>query len=213
MPDRMTKIITAVQKKGGAGKTSTIVPLAYLAAQSGKRVALIDADPTPSAWQWVQAAGLAGERLACDRVTASELPGLLEDIRKSGAIDYVMVDTAPGDSHLIVQAMAEADLCLLPAHIGSGDLPQLVETWGLMRLPLKANPGLRHLIVINHGGTMPAVQRDTIAGIGEEIPDARIARTVIPYNRQYALAKGTRPDAAKWWHYVNLWNEIQEVLA
>lgn len=41
------KIISAVMKKGGAGKTSTIVPLASLAAQAGARVALIDMDSTP----------------------------------------------------------------------------------------------------------------------------------------------------------------------
>lgn len=208
-----TRVIAAVMKKGGAGKTSTIVPLAYLAARAGARVALIDMDPTPSAQQWVDAAGLSGERLACDRVGAEELGPLLADVRASNAMDYVFVDTPPGDRHVIVQAMSEADLALMPVHIGSGDLPQLVETYHLMRLPLRANPDLKHLIVVNHAGTMPAVTRDTIEGIREGIPEAQVARTTIPYSRQYALAKGSRPDPVKWWHYDELWKEIQAVLA
>lgn len=32
------KVITAVMKKGGAGKTSTIVPLSWIAHESGARV-------------------------------------------------------------------------------------------------------------------------------------------------------------------------------
>ncbi len=208
----MTTVIAAVMKKGGAGKTSTIVPLAYLAAQAGARVALIDMDTTPSAQQWVQAAGLTSDRFVCDRVTADELEGLLTEIRASDTIDFVFIDTPPGDKHAIVQAMSESDLVLMPVHIGSGDLPQLVETYHLMKLPLRANPNLKHLIIVNHAGTMPAVTRDTIEAIQDGLPEAQVAQTAIPYSRQYALAKGTKPNV-KWWHYDNLWREIQAVLA
>ncbi|MFC3832889.1 MULTISPECIES: ParA family protein [Deinococcus] len=207
-----TVVISAVMKKGGAGKTSTIVPLAYLAALTGARVALIDMDTTPSAEQWVNAAELAGETLACDRVTAEELEPLLAEIKASGLIDFVFIDTPPGDKHIIVQAMSESDLVLMPVHIGSGDLPQLLETYHLMKLPLRANPALQHLIVVNHGGTMPAVTRDTVEAIREGIPEARLARTVVPYSRLYALGKGSRPDG-KWWHFTQLWDEIREALA
>lgn len=199
-------------KKGGAGKTSTLVPLAYLAAQQGKKVALIDMDTTPSAEQWIKAAEMTGENFACDRVTAEELEPLLNEIRASGTIDYVFIDTPPGDKHVIVQAMSEADLLLMPVHIGSGDIPQLIETYHLMKLPLRANPALKHLIVVNHGGTMPAVTRDTVEAIQEGLPEANVAQTVIPYARLYALGKGSRPDS-KWWHFDALWSEIQEVLA
>jgi chromosome partitioning protein len=205
-------VISAVMKKGGAGKTSTIVPLASFAAQSGARVALIDMDSTPSAHQWFTAAGLGTETFACDRVTADELDPLLRDIRESGSFDFVFIDTPPGDKHGIVQAMSESDLVLMPLHIGSGDVPQLVETYHLMRLPLRANPQLQHLVVVNHAGTMPAVTRDTISAIREELPDAHVAATTIPYSKQYALAKGARPDRVKWWHYDKLWREIQDLL-
>ncbi|MFC4427188.1 ParA family protein [Deinococcus navajonensis] len=208
----MPTVISAVMKKGGAGKTSTIVPLAYLAAQAGARVALIDMDSTPSAQQWFQAAEMESETFVCDRVTADELDPLLRDIRESDAFDYVFIDTPPGDKHAIVQAMSESDLVLMPLHIGSGDVPQLVETYHLMRLPLKANPTLQHLVVVNHAGTMPAVTRDTIDAIREELPDARVATIAIPYSRQYALAKGTKPTA-KWWHYSSLLTEVKAALA
>ncbi|WP_368667981.1 ParA family protein [Deinococcus sp. GbtcB9] len=211
-PRKSPVVISAVMKKGGAGKTSTIVPLASFAAQTGARVALIDMDSTPSAHQWFTAAELGSETFACDRVTADELDPLLRDIRESNAFDFVFIDTPPGDKHGIVQAMSESDLVLMPLHIGSGDVPQLVETYHLMRLPLRANPDLQHLVVVNHAGTMPAVTRDTITAIQGELPDARIAATTIPYSKQYALAKGTRPDRVKWWHYDKLWKEIQILL-
>lgn len=205
-------VISAVMKKGGAGKTSTIVPLTAIAAQAGARVALIDMDTTPSAQQWVQAAGLASDTFACDRVTADELGQLLTDIRESDAFDFVFIDTPPGDKHGIVQAMSESDLLLMPVHIGSGDVPQLVETYHLMRLPLKANPALKHLVVVNHAGTMPKVTQDTIDAIREELPDVQVAATAIPYLKRYALAKGSKPDAS-WWHFEKLWQEVQGVMA
>ena len=164
---------------------------------------------------------MEGERFACERVAAEELGQMLDGIRKAGLFDYVFVDTPPGDKHAIVEAMTEADLALMPLHIGSGDVPQLVETWHLMRTPLKANPSLRHLIVLNHAGTMPAVTRETEAAIRGALPEARIARQRIDYLERYINAKGnvprfeSRPGHRKdgWWHYENLWTEVEEALA
>lgn len=56
-------IATVWNPKGGVGKTTTAVTLAHLAAESGLKVLLIDADPQGSATSWVPTAQPVSHRL------------------------------------------------------------------------------------------------------------------------------------------------------
>jgi chromosome partitioning protein len=49
MPDNATSIVLALWGKGGAGKTTTAIALAGLAAVEGRRTVVLDADPQRSA--------------------------------------------------------------------------------------------------------------------------------------------------------------------
>jgi len=202
------RVITITNLKGGSGKTSTAVPLACMAAKTGKTV-LLDLDPTGSAAQWHAAAGL-DDLFACQRITDEQLAPTLHQLNLQGDVQYVVLDTPPVAKEVTLQSMGEADLVLFPTHVGSGDLAQLVQTLGLLRLPLKANPALKYMVVLNHAGTMPAVTRET-RQIVEEY-GASVAVTEIPYRKTYIMAKGSRPTA-DWWHFEKLWHEVREALA
>ena len=202
------RVIAITNLKGGSGKTSTAVPLACMAARTGKTV-LLDLDPTGSAAQWHAAAGLE-DLFTCQRITDEQLAPTLQQLNAQGDIQYVVLDTPPVAKEVTLQSMGEADLVLFPTHVGSGDLAQLVQTLGLLRLPLKANPALKYMVVLNHAGTMPAVTRETRQVVEEY--GALVAATEIPYRKTYIMAKGSRPTA-DWWHFEQLWREVLGALA
>ncbi|ASW31381.1 dsDNA partitioning protein [Mycobacterium phage Lokk] len=89
------------------GKTTTAMYLATAAARQGVESAVIDADPQKSASEWAAAAadqgiGLPFEVRKCpDRLVLPDK-------------ELVLIDTPPGTSDLIEQAIAEADLIIIP---------------------------------------------------------------------------------------------------
>lgn len=208
------KVISVIGLKGGSGKTSTAVPLAYYASQLGP-TALLDLDPTPSASQWVNAADLLSERLACERLGIEHLSQSIRGIRDSGQVDWVVIDTPPVARDVVMSAAGEADLAVIPVHMGSGDLAQLAQTLHLMELPRRLNPELPILVVLNHTGTAPAITRQTREAIEADGEVQRLGVTVattdIPFRAMYSVAKGQKPGV-KWWHYENLWAEVKGML-
>ena len=50
----MTQVISAVQQKGAAGKTTLLAALASLMAADGARVAVIDTDPQGHLEAWAR---------------------------------------------------------------------------------------------------------------------------------------------------------------
>lgn len=198
------KVIAVVGLKGGSGKTSTTVPLAAEASRRGVTV-ILDMDSTPSSMQWLDAAGLTSEQLAGVQVEAQGLSQMVADLRESGEVAYVVIDTPPLREDVCVAASALADLVIIPMHIGSGDIAQVRQTVELLQL----RPGVPALVLLNHAGTMPAVTRLTREALDEF--GIRMADTEIPYRAIYIMAKGNRPNA-DWWHFEKLWRELEELL-
>ena len=200
-----TAVIVVANIKGGAGKTSAAVPLAYAAAQEGSAVVL-DLDPSPSAARWINGASLASVRLGVYTIGVKQLAGAIKEARSAG-VDLVVVDTPPVLRDVAMQAMSEADLVLIPCHVGTGDIDNLDDTVDLLGLPMRVNPNLKVLAVINHASTMPAVTRRTRAFL--EGYGLTVAETDIPFLTTYAEAKGSVPTGP---HFPALLREIQELI-
>jgi len=202
------KVISVIGLKGGSGKTSTAVPLAYEASQRGTTV-LLDLDPTLSATQWLEAADMTGERLMHAAPPLDGLTAAVRGLRATGEVEYLVLDTPPVSREACMLAAGQADLVVIPVHVGTGDLAQVVQTLDLLDMPRRANPKLEVRALLNHAGTMPAVTRETRAAL--EGAGLTVVTTEIPSLRVYVTAKGTAPDG-RWPHFAALWTEIEGLL-
>ena len=153
------KIITIATQKGGAGKTSSAAAIAQAAAFRGLRSILIDTDAQASAGLIYGAdtskAGiyelLTGKRASVQHTSAGDIitPGRTIELFKapndaagnrllyialqqiSGLYDVCCIDTAPGLSAMLIQAIAAADSVLIPAgadSLGLSGLTQITDT-------------------------------------------------------------------------------------
>jgi len=109
--------ISAINLKGGSGKTSTILNLAGILHESGRVPVLIDCDPQESATRWAIQGGLKFPFPVIPvKITknAKQFKEKLEKITKEHKADAILFDTPP---QLEEEAMITAllsDIVLIP---------------------------------------------------------------------------------------------------
>src|SRR5699024_827028 len=121
----MTTTIVFANSKGGVGKTTSAICLATALA-GNHEVVLWDADPQASATEWAEQAADMGEPLPFEVQVINR--ALLKRLTKDATADYVLIDTPPGDPHMIDAAVAIADLVILPSAPAVMDLTRMLQT-------------------------------------------------------------------------------------
>ena len=113
------RTVALLARKGGTGKTTLAVHLAVLAAESGRRVLLVDTDPQRSAGDWWRVRETDVPQLV--ECAAKRVPAVLEAAERDG-IDLVVVDTRPSVEADTADIARLADLVLIPTRPGILDL-------------------------------------------------------------------------------------------
>ena len=109
--------------KGGAGKTTTAVYLAGVAAGRGRTpVRLVDADRQGSTAEWFETRPIEG-------VDLFEAPSERTVIRAmDGSEGVVVVDTPPGEERIVRAALTRADVVVIPTRSGGVEPNRVVAT-------------------------------------------------------------------------------------
>ena len=144
------KIITIANQKGGVAKSTTAAAILSCLRRTGKNVLGVDADPQGSlsyllgadpngktlydvlngrpAFKWQETQ--QGDIFAGDKRLASVTVPVDFFRRKLGHLvrDYIVIDTGPGVSSLLLSALDAADLVIIPAKANAGSLRGIMDT-------------------------------------------------------------------------------------
>ena len=125
----MPSIFAIANPKGGSGKTTVAIILAGEFAKHGYSVAIVDADPQGSSYQWHAssvARGLSPEGI--DLIRAPDERALLQAIDRLDSYDVVVIDTPGYYGSALIQSALCADLVVLPCKVHTFDASQVVRT-------------------------------------------------------------------------------------
>jgi chromosome partitioning protein len=124
-------IVVSAAVKGGVGKTTTSVYLAAVAADGGRPVTLVDADPQASAAEWVEEA--TDDQLQGLTVVEAPTERLLTRALDKAARDgVVIVDTPPAHREMVAKAVGRADAVVIPTRVGGVETPIATEALDLV---------------------------------------------------------------------------------
>ena len=120
------QIISAIQRKGGACKSTMLQCIAARMGRDGAKALIIDTDPQASCVEW------AGEQ---DIENVDTLAHLDEDTvldvieRVRGEYDIILIDTAGYDSRMASYVIAASDLILIPSGGSKSNVMGAARTW------------------------------------------------------------------------------------
>ena len=124
------KIVSIINQKGGAGKTTLALHLAVALSAAGQNTAVVDLDPQATAANW---GDRREARMPVVRSAhASRLPNEIEQIEQAGG-EALIIDTAPHSDSAAVEAAYVSDLILIPCRPAYFDLEAMANTLRLLR--------------------------------------------------------------------------------
>ena len=179
------KIITVVNQKGGAGKTTTTMQVAGAITKRHYKVLVVDADPQATATRWAASAedatpfpaSVVGLSAANEKVHR-EVKKFIDDY------DFIIIDCPPAaDSPVSQSALLVADLALVPI------LPSPLDIWatiGIKQVIENAtnfNEELQARLVLNQTNPKTTLAKESVEVLSKfDIP---LSKTKIQQRQIY----------------------------
>lgn len=117
-PKHRLNVVCFAATKGGVGKSTLSAAVAVKASSLGLKVAMLDADPQVSLSRWWELRGMSDNPKLCDVDASREAIELLI----AEGWDYVVIDTPPALVNTIEDAIAAADVVIIPVRASALDL-------------------------------------------------------------------------------------------
>lgn len=168
-------ILTVGGEKGGVGKSTLAIHLAYMLAAAGKDPILIDADPQGSTSNFTAA---RDDRGAMPRLTSVQKlgKGLAHDVRAlSQRYSDVVVDTGGRDTVELRLAMLVSDRVLIPINCSAFNWWTLEKVDQLVGEAKLSNPELHTSVMLNRAPGNPQLRRRKIVTANERLASAEFA--------------------------------------
>ena len=128
------KVITALSRKGGSGKTMLMRSLASAAIANGKRTVIIDADPQKAMSRWRNRLDYKNDLLTVRELDEpSGLENMLDEA--DGKIDYVFIDTLGAGGMWADILVEQSDHLICPMMPTETDLEITKDTFNLKQPP------------------------------------------------------------------------------
>ena len=206
----MGKIITFANQKGGSGKTTLSANLAVLWANSGYKVAVIDADAQQSLTYWLSARKkyYLNEPLDIDSFpfNSRDLKNDLQHIKRK--YDFIIIDSPPSITFESVQIVKSADAIYVPVQPSPLDLMATIPFLKIVKDEKK-----NATVILNR--VMPRAKLTDAMIIRLKYAGAKIARSRISgkiiYAETFTVGRGVvdisiTSDSAK--EIISIGNEI-----
>jgi chromosome partitioning protein len=175
------KVITITNAKGGAGKTTTSMPLAAALAHRGLKVLVIDGDPTQGATEWAVSAD-DDNPFPCPVANLSGAGGTIHrEIRKFlDDYRYVIVDCPPtARSPVPRSAPLVSDLAIVPIIPSALDFRASRFIRELLEDVASQNEEIQSRLLLNQVNERRVLSRDAMEMLprfGMEPPRARLGQ-------------------------------------
>ncbi|MEQ9524771.1 MAG: ParA family protein [Thalassobaculum sp.] len=134
----MAQVISALQQKGGVGKSTLVCGIAYLLGRQGAKVLIVDADRQGTCVAYHDTA----EKQPFNITAVTDEAGLRNVLATYGPDhDLVLIDTPGIESQLTAHVAASSDLVLIPSTPSQPDAIGASRTWSLVERVRAANGG------------------------------------------------------------------------
>ena len=191
-------ILTFGGEKGGAGKSTLSVHLAYMLRAMGRDPLLVDADPQGSATNFTAARDGQG---AEPRVASVQKlgKGLAHEVRSlADRYTDLVIDTGGRDSVELRLAMLVSDRVVVPINLSAFNWWTLEKVDQLVGEARLSNPDLQATVLLNRAPGNPALRRRKVETAVERLHSAAfqnlsvletviIERTVFQDNEEFGL--------------------------
>ena len=206
----MGKIIALANQKGGSGKTTLSANLAVLWANSGYKVAVVDADAQQSLTYWLKARKkYYGDEPIGINQYSFDPRNLREDLKKiKRKYDFIIIDSPPSITFETIQIVKSSDAIYVPVQPSPLDFMATIPFLNIAKEEKKKTTVILNRVMPRAKLTEAMVMRLKYAGA--KIARSRISGKII-YAETFSVGRGVvdisvTSDAAK--EIINIGNEI-----